>query len=203
MSSVTPLKTLCFRTTSVPTHLIPLNHTLPIPYVKVHTTTKLPPASKESLYFQINGKISQDAKCFKSRIITGVIDSILSIVTFEQQCVVLICMLKSPRLKDHTKNIGIEHKCMNNIKTIYQHDSKCDYQQKFKDILETDMVSTTEEITNDSPSLPMTKTTVKKRSARKSLCLSTKIFNVKKRTDICLVGDAKLKCRSVKYGFGL
>ena len=54
------------------------------------------------------------------------IDSILSIDTFEQQCVVIKGMLKSPRLEDHMHTIGIdqslsnkpsfEHKCLNNIK---------------------------------------------------------------------------------------
>ena len=53
-------------------------------------------------------------------------------------------MLQYPRLKYHTKTIHIdqsvrkgayfEHKCLNNIKKIYQHAGKCDDQQKFKDI---------------------------------------------------------------------
>ena len=68
---------------------------------------------------------------------------------------------------------------LNNIKNIYQHAGKCDNQQKFKYILEADMVSTPEEITIDSPSLPMTQTIVKKPSASKSLRLFTKIFDVK------------------------
>ena len=63
-------------------------------------------------------------------------------------------MLKSPRLEDHMKTIGIcqslcnrssfEHKCMNNIKKIYQHAGQYDDQQKFKDILEANIVSTPE-----------------------------------------------------------
>ena len=35
-----------------------------------------------------------------------------------------------------------EHKCMNNIKKIYQHEGKCDNQQNLKGILDTDMVLT-------------------------------------------------------------
>ena len=61
---------------------------------------------------------------------------------------------------------------LNNIKKIYQHAGKCDEQQKFKDILEAAMVYTPEEITDESPSLPMTQITVKKPSARKSLHVS-------------------------------
>ena len=44
------------------------------------------------------------------------------------------------------------------------------------------MVYTPEEVTNDSPSLIMTKTTVNKPSARKSLCFFTNIFDVKNKT---------------------
>ena len=97
-------------------------------------------------------------------------------------------MLKSPRLEDHMKTIGIdqslynrssfEHKFLNNIKKIYQHTGKYDDQQNLKDVLYSDMVSTSEEIIDDSPSFPMTKTTVKKPSARKSLCFFTNIFDV-------------------------
>ena len=36
------------------------------------------------------------------------IDPILSIDTFEQQCVVIKGILKLPRLEDHTKTIGID-----------------------------------------------------------------------------------------------
>ena len=37
-----------------------------------------------------------------------VIDYILSIDTFEQQCVVIKVMLQSPRLEAHMKTIGID-----------------------------------------------------------------------------------------------
>ena len=74
-------------------------------------------------------------------------------------------MLQSSRLEDHIKNIGIdqslcnmysfEHKCMNNIKKIYQHAGKCDDQQKLKDILDADMVLTPEGVTDNSTNVPM------------------------------------------------
>ena len=112
----------------MPTNLNPLNGTLPITYVKLHTTTKLPPAGKDYLCFQINGKSSQVAKCVKSRIMTKVIDFILYIDTFEQNCTVIDGMLQFPLLKYHMKTIGIDqsvrnmasfkHKCLNNIKKI-------------------------------------------------------------------------------------
>ena len=85
---------------------------------------------------------------------TKIIDSILSIDTFEQQFVVLKVMLQSPRLTYHMKTIGIdqslsnrasfEHKCLNNTRKVYQHAGKCYNQQKSKYILEAAMVSTLE-----------------------------------------------------------
>ena len=103
---------------------------------------------------------------------TKVIDSVLSIDTFEQQCVVLKGMLQSPRLKYHVQTIGIdqslsnnaiyEHKCLENIKILYKQAGKCDNQQQFKDIIEADIVSTSEGLTNNSPISTMTSTPVKK-----------------------------------------
>ena len=122
---------------------------------------------------------------------------ILSIDTFEQQCVVIKGMLISPRLEDHMKTIGIdqslskrpsfEHTFLNNIKKIYQHEGKCDDQQNLKDILDAAMVSTLEEVTDVSLGFHITQTTVKPPRARKSLCLFTNIFDVKKITEICRI----------------
>ena len=68
---------------------------------------------------------------------TKVIDSVIYIDTFEKQCVVLKGMLQSPRLEYHMNTIGIgqylsnnalyEHKCIQNIKKLYKHASKCEY----------------------------------------------------------------------------
>ena len=57
---------------------------------------------------------------------------------------------------------SFEHICMNNIKKIYQHAGKCDDQQILKYIIYAAMVWTPEEVTYDSPNVPMTSTTVKK-----------------------------------------
>ena len=69
---------------------------------------------------------------------TKVIDYVISIDTFKQQCVVLKGMLQLPRLKYHMKTIGIdptlrknaiyEHKCLENIKNLYKQAGKCDDQ---------------------------------------------------------------------------
>ena len=84
---------------------------------------------------------------------TNAIDYVLSIDTFEQQCVVLKGMLQSQRLKDRVQTIGIhpslsnndiyEHNCLENIKKKYKKSGKCDNQQQLKDILEAAMVFTT------------------------------------------------------------
>ena len=132
--------------------------------------------------------------------------SILSIDTFEKQCVVIKGMLQSPRLGDHMSNIGIdqslcnrssfEHKCLNNTKKIYQHAGNFDDHLNLKDIMDAAMVSTPEDVTDDSPSFPMTSTPVKKSGARKSLCLFTDIFDVKTKAEKCCVGAAKSKHRA-------
>ena len=62
------------------------------------------------------------------------------------------------------------------------------------------MVSTTEIFTCESPISPITSTPVKKPSAQKSLCLFTKIFEVKKKTAYCQVGSAKSKRKAIKFG---
>ena len=116
-------------------------------------------------------------------------------------------MLQSPRLEDHMKTIGIdqslcnsysfEHKFLNNIINIYQHLGKCDDQQNLKDVIYVTMVSTPEEVTDDSPSFSMTQTTVKKPSARKSLSLFTNIFDVRNKTSKSCVGSAKSERRAI------
>ena len=86
---------------------------------------------------------------------------------------------------------SVEHKCFNNTKKIYQHAGNCDDQQNLKDILDAAMVYTPQEVTDVSPSLRITQTTVKKLSDRKSLCLFTNIFDVKNRTEIRRVESEK------------
>ena len=67
-------------------------------YFNLNTTAKLPPAVKDYVCFKIDGKSAQVAKCVKSRIMTKVIDCVISIDIFEQQCVLLKGMLQSLRL---------------------------------------------------------------------------------------------------------
>ena len=51
---------------------------------------------------------------------------------------------------------SFEHKCLNNIKKIHQHSGKFDDQKNLTDILDAAMVLTKEEVTDDSPNVPMT-----------------------------------------------
>ena len=138
------------------------------------------------------GKSDQAARCIKSRIMTKMIDYVLSIDTFEQKCVVLKGVLQSPRVKYHVQIIGIDlslsnnaihkHKCLENIKKLYKKAGKCDYQQQFKDILEADMVSNPEGFTKNSLISPMKSSPVKKIGAQKSLCMFNKVLDVNKKT---------------------
>ena len=77
---------------------------------------------------------------------------------------------------------SFEHRCMNNIKKIYQHAGKCDDQQNLKNIIDAAILSTPEGVTDNSPNVHMTSTQVKKPSARKSLFLFTNILDVQPKT---------------------
>ena len=101
-------------------------------------------------------------------------------------------MLQSSRLEDHMETIGIvqssfarssfEHRCMNNIKKIYQHAGMCDDQQNIKDNIGDAILSTPEGVTDNITNVHMPSKPVKKISARKSLCLFTNILDVKPAT---------------------
>ena len=71
--------------------------------------------------FMKEGKSDQAARCIKSRIMTKVIDYVLSIHTFEKKCFMLKGVLQSPLLRDHVQTIGIDQYLSNNA--IYEH--KC------------------------------------------------------------------------------
>ena len=60
------------------------------------------------MYFHIDGKSAQTAKFVKSRIITNVIDCVLYVDTFEQQCIMIEFMLQLTCIKDHMMTIGID-----------------------------------------------------------------------------------------------
>ena len=77
---------------------------------------------------------------------------------------------------------------------------KCGDQQNLKDYIYAYMVSTPEEVIDDSPHVPMISTTVKKPSASKSLCLFTKILYVKPKTAKRRIVAAKSKHRAMKVG---
>ena len=188
--------------------MTPLITTLPLAPVELPKTTHLPPFGKEYLCFHVDKKYPHAAQCVKSRVLNKFIDSILSINTFEKQCVVIKCMLKSSRLEDHMKTIGIdlssfgrsyfEHRCVNNIKKIYQHAGKWDDQQNLKDILEDALLSNPEGFTDNSPNVHMKSKPGKKQSARKSLGLFTNILAVKPTTAKRRFVAAKSRRKSMK-----
>ena len=92
-SCVTPQKqNISFQATSTPPCLTPLITTLPLLPVELPKTTYLPPLGKEYLRFQVDNKSPHADQCVKLRVLNKVIDSILSINTSEQQCVVMKCM---------------------------------------------------------------------------------------------------------------
>ena len=50
---------------------------------------------------------------------------------------------------------SFEHRCMKNIKKIYQHAGKCDDQQNLKDIIYSAILSTPEGVTYNSSNINM------------------------------------------------
>ena len=129
------------------------------------------------------------------------IDLILEIESFEQQCVIIKWLLQSDRPKQHMTTIEIDQSlsncamyeriCLENIKKLYTSSGKCDDQLQFKEIIQAPMVSTTERFTDNSPMSPGPPMIVKKRSARKSIRLFTEVLDVKKKTAIRQVVAAK------------
>ena len=77
---------------------------------------------------------------------TKVIDLILGIESFEQQCVVIKGLLRSEQLKQYMVTIGVyqslsnslmyEHRCLKNIMELHKSSEKCDDQKHYKAILE-------------------------------------------------------------------
>ena len=92
---------------------------MPMRSFNLHKTIKLPPVGKEYICFWNDSKYAQVANCVKYRIITKVVDCVLSIDTFDQQCVVFKGMLQSPRLKYHMKTIGNDQPLSNSA--IFEH----------------------------------------------------------------------------------
>ena len=64
---------------------------------------------------------------------------------------------------------SFEHRCMKNIKKIYQHSGKCDDQQNLKDIIDSAILSTPEGFTDNSPNVHMTLTPVVSTVSSRSL----------------------------------
>ena len=163
--------------------------------------------------FQVNIKSTHAVQCVKSRVLNKAIYYILSIDTFEQQCVVIKFMFQSSCLEDRMNTIGIdrssftrsyfEHMCMNKIKKIYQHVGKSDDKQNLKDILEDALLSTPERFIDNIPNVPITSSPVKKPSSSKSLCLFSNVLDVKPKTEKCLILAAKSKRKSNKLGNSL
>ena len=113
-------------------------------------------------------------------------------VKFLDKWFIIKRLLQSSRIENHMSTIGIdqtsfarssfEHRCMNNIKKIYQHAGKCDYQQNLKDIIDAAILSTPDWVTDNSPNVHMASKPVLKTSARESLCLFTNILGLNPKT---------------------
>ena len=121
IQSFETLKIYSIQTISTPNHHTQGIATTSSSILYLNTPTILLTIGKQYMYFQNNGKTAQAARCNKSRIMTKVIGYVLSIDTFEQQCVVLKGVFQLTQLKDHVQTIGTDLSSSNNA--IYEH--KC------------------------------------------------------------------------------
>ena len=90
-----------------------------------------------------------------------------------------------------------EHRCLENIKNIYQSSGKCDDQQNYKAILEAYMVSTPEVFSENSPLSSGPFMSTKQPKARKPLCKFATTLNVKPKTYIHRICADKSKCKEI------
>ena len=93
-----------------------------------------------------------------------------------------------------------EHRCLENIKELYTCAGKFDAQQQHKSITESEMVSTPEIFSDNSPISPGTSVPVINPNARKSLHLFTEVLDIKKKTTVRLVGASKSKRKKIRSG---
>ena len=77
-----------------------------------------------------------------------------------------------------------EHICLENTNKLYTSSGNCDEQQYCKAIIESEMVSTPEEFTENIPMSPRQSVTVKNPSARKSLRKFLDTLEAKSKTAI-------------------
>ena len=75
--------------------------------------------------------------------------------------------------------------------------------KKLKDIIDADMVSTIEGVTDNSPNALMASTPVNKPSSRKSLCIFTNILNGSPKTAKRRFVAAKSKHKATEVGNSL
>ena len=94
-------------------------------------------------------------------------------------------MLQSPRLEDNMNTIAFDQSLSNrpSVGQLFLNNIKIYTNMQVTAMTKnTAMVYTPEKVTYVITSLRITQTTVKKPSARKSVCLFTNIFDVKKKT---------------------
>ena len=84
-----------------------------------------------------------------------------------------------------------EYRCLENTKKLYNSVSKCDDKQQYKAIIETNVVSTTEVITDNRHISLSTSISVKKPRTRKSLCQFSELLDGKLKTAVSKLGAAK------------
>ena len=109
-------------------------------YTTIHMKKqKIPPPGKEYLFLKADWRTDRSTQCGKSRALTKVVKNIISIVLFEQKCVIIKEVLNSEQPKKYMVTIGLdqslsnsdihEHRCLESIKKLYNSSGNVDSQQ--------------------------------------------------------------------------
>ena len=101
------------------------------------------------------------------------------------------------------KSALYDHRCFENIKTLYKSAQKCYGQQKYKAIIESSIVSTPEGLSDNSPMDMGTSKHINIPCSWKSPNKISKILNVKHKTYFCRLGDAKTERKAIITGSDL
>ena len=109
----------------------------------------------------MEGESAHASQSDKSRALIKFLKAIFDTDSFEQQCVIIKGLLQFEQLLKHmvaivvdqslSNSVLYEHSCLENINKLYKTIGKCENQKQYKTNIKSEMVSTPEGYTNNSP----------------------------------------------------
>ena len=86
---------------------------------------------------------------------------------------------------------------MEQINNYYKYSGKCYYKQQYKGILEAEMISTLQGLSDRIKISLSMSVPVKKNTARKALCNFYEVLNVKQKTSVHSLGDEESNIKDI------